>query len=88
MKYLKSTKNYASAMFKGYSDPSEGLIAITKAKAQGLFGKKKVEIYNEVPKHNNNENQNSHLNKRQKQQKRVEALAQRRQGLTPGSRIL
>ena len=81
-------KDYASAMFKGYSDSSEGLIAITKAKAQGLFGKKTIEVVSQVPKDNHNENKDSPLNRRQKQQKRVEALAKRRQGLTPGDRIL
>lgn len=79
-------KDYASAMFKGYDDPSEGLIAITKAKAQGLFGKKTIEVVSRVPreeKHNNT----IELNSRQKRDKRVQALKERRQGLVPGSKL-
>ena len=81
-------KDYASAMFKGYSDQSEGLIAITKAKSQGIFGKRTIEVVSQIPKDNHNENKDSPLSKRQKHQKRVEALAKRRQGLQAGDQIV
>ena len=58
-------KDFASAMFKGYSDPSEGLIAITKAKAQGIFGKKTIEVVSRIPKESNN-NDNKELNNRER----------------------
>ena len=80
-------KEYATAMFKGYSDPSEGLIAITKAKTQGLFGKKTIEVVSQVPKDNNNK-ETTVLNPRQKRAKKIEALKKKRQGLRPGERIL
>lgn len=80
-------KEYASAMFKGYSDSSEGLIAITKAKAQGLFGKKTIEVVSRVPKEDKHNN-TSELNPRHKRDKRVNALKERRQGLQAGGRIL
>jgi len=81
-------KEAASAMFKGYTDPSEGLLAITKYKAQGLFGKKTIEVVNRVPKEQNNNNENKVLTSREKFQRKTKALTERRQGLTPGSRIV
>lgn len=80
-------KEAASKMFKGYDDPSEGLIAITKYKAQGLFGKKTIEVVNRVPREDKINN-TSELNSRQKRDKRVNALKERRQGLQPGGRVL
>lgn len=77
----------ASMMFKGYSDPSEGLIAITRYKAQGLFGKKTIEVVSRIPKENNT-NENKVVSAREKRESKVKALASKRQGLTPGSRIL
>jgi DNA repair exonuclease SbcCD ATPase subunit len=79
-------KDYASAMFKGYSDPSEGLIALTKAKAQGLFGKRTIEVVSRVPRESNN-NENKVLTGREKREQRVSALKTRRQGLTPGQKL-
>lgn len=80
-------KDYASAMFKGYSDPSEGLIAITKAKAQGLFGKKTIEVVSRVPREEKHNNNTIELNSRQKRDKRVQAIKERRQGLVPGAKL-
>lgn len=78
-------KDYASAMFKGYDDPSEGLIAITKAKTQGLFGKKTIEVVSRIPKED--KNNKIELNSRQKRDKRVQAIKDRRQGLVPGAKL-
>lgn len=79
-------KDFASAMFKGYSDPSEGLIAITKAKAQGIFGKKTIEVVSRIPKESNN-NDNKELNNRERRDKRINALGSRRKGLVPGQNL-
>jgi dGTP triphosphohydrolase len=76
----------ASAMFKGYSDPSEGLIAITKYKAQGIFGKKTIEVVSRVPRELNN-NENKPMSNREVREKRVNALKTRRQGLMPGAKL-
>lgn len=81
-------KEAASAMFKGYTDPSEGLLAITKYKAQGLFGKKTIEVVNRVPTEQKNNNENQVLTSREKFQRKTKAISERRQGLTPGSRIV
>jgi DNA repair exonuclease SbcCD ATPase subunit len=79
-------KDYASAMFKGYSDPSEGLIAITKAKAQGIFGKRTIEVVSRIPRETNN-NETKVLNSREKMQRKVSALKSRRTGLMPGQKL-
>jgi chromosome segregation ATPase len=76
----------ASMMFKGYTDSSEGLIAITKYKAQGLFGKKTIEVISRVPRELNN-NENKPLSNREIREKRVSALKSRRQGLVPGAKL-
>ena len=80
-------KEAASAMFKGYTDPSEGLIAITKYKAQGLFGKKTIEVVNRIPREDNNNKTNTVPTSREKFAKRTEALKNRRQGLVPGQTL-
>jgi DNA repair exonuclease SbcCD ATPase subunit len=80
-------KDFASAMFKGYSDPSEGLIALTKAKAQGLFGKRTIEVVSRVPRETNNNNENKVLSGREKREQRISVLKTRRQGLTPGQKL-
>lgn len=80
-------KEAASAMFKGYEDPSEGLIAITKYKAQGLFGKKTIEVINRIPREDNNNTQNKVPSSRERFAKRTEALKNRRQGLVPGQTL-
>jgi cell shape-determining protein MreC len=77
-------KEAASAMFKGYTDPSEGLIAITKYKAQGLFGKKTIEVFNQIPRDTNNNKTDKVPSSREKFAKRTEALKNRRTGLVPG----
>jgi cell division septum initiation protein DivIVA len=76
----------ATMMFKGYSDSSEGLIAITKYKAQGLFGKKTIEVVSRVPREQNN-NETKPLSQREVREKRVSALKSRRQGLVPGAKL-
>ena len=80
-------QDYASAMFKGYSDPSEGLLALAKAKTQGLFGKKTIEVVNQIANDNNNNNQDRPLNRREKLAKRTQALGDRRKGLIPGQTL-
>jgi len=81
-------QDYASAMFKGYSDPSEGLLALAKAKTQGLFGKKTIEVVNQIANDINNNNNDSSLTPRQKREKRIDAIKTKREGLLPGQRIL
>jgi hypothetical protein len=76
----------ATMMFKGYSDSSEGLIAITKYKEQGLFGKKTIEVVSRVPREQNN-NETKPLSQREVREKRVSALKSRRQGLVPGAKL-
>lgn len=81
-------KEAASKMFKGYDDSSEGLIAITKFKAQGLFGKKTIEVVSRIPRESDIKNETKPLNSREKHAKRVDALASRRQGIKAGDTII
>ena len=78
-------KDYASAMFKGHTDPSEGLISITKAKAQGIFGKKTIEVVSHIP--GNQIDNNKILSPREKRERKVKLLGERRKGLTPGQTL-
>lgn len=80
-------KDFAIAMFNGYKDPSEGLIALTRAKAQGMFGKKTIEVVSRIPK-DEKDNKTTELSPRQVRNRRVNAIKERRQGLRAGDRLL
>lgn len=81
-------KDYATLMFKGAEDPSEGLLILSKAKANGLFGKKTIEVVNSVPDSSVNNQTNTNLSPREKRERKVQVLKERLDGRTPGSRIL
>lgn len=79
-------KEFARAMFRGYEDPSEGLIAFTKAKTQGVFGKKTIEVVSRIPKEDKPTKEVS--SRHSKFNSRVNALKERRAGLQPGDKLV
>lgn len=74
----------AQAMFRGYTDPSEGLLALSRAKTKGLFSKKTIEVVSRIPDTTNNTNIISSANQKTRMR---EALSKRRAGLTPGQKL-
>ena len=79
-------KELAQAMVNGYADLQDGYVALLKAKEQGVFGAKKVEVIHDVPRDTNTKENNTQV--LGKGNKIKSGLSKRLPGVKQGGRIV